>query len=272
MVTEHFTGKSLLDQLFGLSALGVLGEPPDPEELKAQAQNLATSSPLLSLVGTDFLDRNGKTIHRSPGMLSGKENVGIERLMGTIETERRQRVAMGVEAARIVIAAEHYVPEESLLLLMLHSPFVPPELTGTYTRGFLRFLHGDFTSATYILVPLLESSFRHVLKQVGVDVSKFYVNDATQEDKSLSSMFETLRDKIEGVFGKALAIDIENVFLKHPGPRLRHNLAHGQMHDGSPYGPDAIYGCWLIFRLCVTPLHQIFDSLRESLEGTGVYN
>jgi hypothetical protein len=31
-------------------------------------------------------------------------------------------------------------------------------------------------------------------------------------------------------------------------------VAHGLLFDGSPYGGDAIYGCWLIFRLCLLPL------------------
>ena len=31
-------------------------------------------------------------------------------------------------------------------------------------------------------------------------------------------------------------------------------LSHGLLHDGAPYGDDAIYGCWLIFHLCMLPL------------------
>ena len=42
--------------------------------------------------------------------------------------------------------------------------------------------------------------------------------------------------------------------LKKPGPYLRHSLSHGLLHDGDPYGNDAIYACWLIFHLCMLPL------------------
>jgi hypothetical protein len=35
---------------------------------------------------------------------------------------------------------------------------------------------------------------------------------------------------------------------------LRHSLAHGLLHDGDPYSNDALYGCWLIFHLCMLPL------------------
>jgi hypothetical protein len=56
------------------------------------------------------------------------------------------------------------------------------------------------------------------------------------------------------VFGDAIVADIENVFLKKPGPYLRHSVSHGLLHDGDPYGDDAIYACWLIFHLCLLPL------------------
>ncbi|MGB6446094.1 MAG: hypothetical protein WBE48_18025 [Xanthobacteraceae bacterium] len=63
-----------------------------------------------------------------------------------------------------------------------------------------------------------------------------------------------MRGELDSIFGKALTTDIENVFLKKPGPYLRHGLSHGLLHDGDPYAPDAIYACWLIFHLCMLPL------------------
>jgi hypothetical protein len=59
---------------------------------------------------------------------------------------------------------------------------------------------------------------------------------------------------MEAIFSKPLITDIEHVFLKKPGPALRHSVAHGLLADGSAFAPDAIYACWLIFRLCCLPL------------------
>ena len=75
-----------------------------------------------------------------------------------------------------------------------------------------------------------------------------------QEDRTISALFEQLRPELEDTFGKAITADIDNVFLSKPGPSLRHALAHGLLNDGSPYSADAIYACWLIFRLCCVPL------------------
>ncbi len=63
------------------------------------------------------------------------------------------------------------------------------------------------------------------------------------------------------MLGTAITTDIVNVFLAKPGPHLRHALSHGLLHDGDPYGHDAIYGCWLTFRLCLIPLFPYRDQL-----------
>jgi hypothetical protein len=38
-------------------------------------------------------------------------------------------------------------------------------------------------------------------------------------------------------------------------------LAQGLLPDGAPYGADAIYGCWLLFHLCMLPLFPIRTQL-----------
>jgi hypothetical protein len=124
------------------------------------------------------------------------------------------------------------------------------------------------TSAAYILTPLLEGSLRHVLKSHDHDVTKFDDATMTQEDRTISSMFEQMRPELDAIFGKANTADIARVFLDHPGPRLRHNLAHGLSQDGTPFGNDALYAMWLMFRLCLTPLVRHFDALREALVGS----
>jgi hypothetical protein len=101
---------------------------------------------------------------------------------------------------------------------------------------------------------LLENSLRHALKSYGHDVTTFDDAKLTQEDRSISSLFEQMRPQLVSVFGDAIVRDIENVFLTKPGPYLRHSLSHGLLRDGDPYSEDAIYACWLIFRLCMLPL------------------
>lgn len=193
-------------------------------------------------------------------------NSAIQNEIADAESGRRKRIAAGViEPARCVIVTQHFISDDVLFALLQHSPFISSDVISTFTRGFAQFFQGDFTSATYILVPLLENSLRHVLKAYGYDVTKFDDATQTQEDRTISSLFEQMREELESIFSPAIAADLENVFTKKPGPHLRHSLVHGLLHDSDPYGTDAIYGCWLIFKLCLWPLIPYREKLRTML-------
>jgi hypothetical protein len=113
---------------------------------------------------------------------------------------------------------------------------------------------------------------RHVLTSSGHDVTTFDDASQTQEDRSITALYGQMRPELEAVFGQALIGDIENVFLRKPGPHLRHAVAHGLLHDSSPYGTDAAYGCWLIFRICLLPIVRYRSNLEvppEWLDTSG---
>jgi hypothetical protein len=122
-------------------------------------------------------------------------------------------------------------------------------------------------SATYILTPLLEAMLRYILTHRGHDVTIFDDATETQQDRTISSMFEQLRPALDDILTVDMASDLERVFLRKPGPCLRHAVAHGLLHDGDPYGSDAMYGCWLVYRLCLLPLFAHAAEVRQHLGG-----
>jgi hypothetical protein len=253
-VDRHMQRPSLRDKLFVFAALT---RSPDPAQLIEQAAKSIREHPLSSLFGMTHHDREGKVVHRSEGagFGDGEDSAAIQRQIAQDEGIRRHLTAMGeIETARQAIARDHYISDDLLAQLLVHSAFVPRDVVMTYCRGFTRFFQGDFVSALYILTPLLENSLRHVLKSHGHDVTKFDDSKMTQEDRTISALFEQMRQELVSVFGNAIITDIENVFLKKPGPSIRHALSHGLLSDGDPYSEDAIYGCWLIFHLCLLPL------------------
>ncbi len=252
-VVEKLSEGSLLDQLFVFAAADA---SPDPAALIAEAVRSIQEHPLSSLFETVHYDREGKAVHRSPaaGLPSDPSQLALRRQIALSEFIRRNFVSVVIEIARQTIMTNHFLPEDQLVSLLQQSPFVPSELVGTFSRGFLRFFQGDFTSATYTLTPLLENSLRYALKMHGHDVTTFDDATQTQQDRTISSLFEQMRGELDAVFTAGITTDIENVFLTCLGPHLRHDIAHGLAHDGTPYGADAIYGCWLIFRLCLLPL------------------
>jgi hypothetical protein len=253
---------TLRDKLFVFAALE---NSPEPAELAETASQSIREHPLSSLFGMSHHDSEGKVVHRTEGAGFGDESdtSAIQHQIAQDERIRRQVAAAGkIETARQVIGADHFLSDDIFARILIHSPFVPGDLLRTFSRGFLRFFQGDFVSGLYILTPLLENSLRHVLKSHGHDVTIFDDATQTQQDRTISSLFEQMRSELDTIFGTPITADIERVFLKKPGPHLRHALSHGLLHDGDPYGPDAVYACWLIFRLCLIPLFPYREELQ----------
>lgn len=261
-VQDKIGEADLFDMLF---IFANLAQAPDPKKLVDDAVVSIGQNPLTSSFGTSHLDREGKVIYRSQGggIGDGSDNSAVLQWIAQAEDIRRKLVAYGkVETARLMINDQYYVSEDTFVSLLQYSPFVPNYLIQTFARGFMRFFQGDFVSATYILTPLLENSLRHVLKLFGEDVTIFDDATQTQQDRTISSLFESMRNELDEKFTLNITADIERLFLNKPGPQLRHDVAHGLMDDGDPYGSDAIYACWLIFRLCLLPLMQHQKELR----------
>lgn len=259
-------GAALTDQLFLFAALG---RSPDPAQLASEAVRLIRDHPLSSLFATAHLDNEGKIIHRSAGssLTGGPDDPAVEQQIAQNESIRRNVLVQGgIEVARQIIVREHFVSEDVLAFLLQHSPFVPADCVATFCRGILRFFQGDFISGLYILTPMLENSLRYVLKGHGYDVTTFDDATQTQQDRTISLLFEQMRGELDAVFTQAITADIERVFLSKPGPHLRHSVAHGLLPDSAPYGVDAIYACWFIFRLCMLPLFPHRNQLRWSVD------
>ena len=267
-IEKVLSSGSLLDKLFVFAALD---RPPEMEKLVGNAEEIIQRTPFSSLLGASHLDRHGKTVHRTPAGLPGQgaEDESVRWKIVEAESVRRKLVVAGrIEPARNAIIGQHFISEDVLESVLQYSPFVPPELVRTFARGTGRFLQGDFVSSTYILNSLLEGSLRYLLKSAGHNTAKF--DDATQiqEERTISILFEQMRTELEEILTPAIVGDIERVFLSKPGPTLRHSVAHSLLNDADPYSSDAIYGCWLILRLCLLPLYPDRAKLLSMFSGT----
>jgi hypothetical protein len=261
-VEKIFNEGDLKEKLF---TLAIIDQIPEPDELVKDAIESIQQYPLSSLFGTSHHDSEGKVIHRSAGGGFGDsaDESAVKQQVAQSESIRRNFVVPSkFEVARRAINNDYYLSEDIFSALFIHSPFVPNDLIFTFSRGFLRLFQGDFVSALYILTPLLENSLRYVLKSHGEDVTIFDDATQTQQDRTISSLFEQMRPQLDKIFTKAVTADIERVFLSKPGPYIRHALSHGLLRDGDPHSPDAIYACWIIFRLCLVPLYPYRDSIQ----------
>ena len=240
----------------------------DITKLEEEARETISKHPLSNLFGAIHLDRHGKTIARSKGSKIGEkaDNDAVRHQIAQSESLYRKIVSAGrLEPALQVIMSKHCITEQVLLPLFQNSPFIPPSLLRTFARGFTRYFQGDFISATYILVPMLEAYLRHLLKSQGVDVTRFSDETQIQEGKGISLLFQQMQLELEEIITPSITADLERVFLAKPGPYLRHAVAHGLLHDADPYSSDTIYANALIYRLCILPLFRHRQQLQEEL-------
>ena len=245
-----------------------LSKSPTPEELRDMVEQQARENPISTMLPLSIHDDDNKAVANSPGYIGNEaDDDAFRPLVARFESIRRRFDAVGrIEPARSTIHAEHGLDLDDLQYLAEMSPFVPQDRTYLFGLGFTRFLNGDFASALHILVPQLENSLRHVLKLAGQDPSAIQ-SDMTQQDRSLSMMLDKDRDALERVFGNAIVYEIENLFDVRCGPAIRHRLAHGLISDPECDGPDSVYACWFVFRLCCLPLGPHWQRIADKLDG-----
>jgi hypothetical protein len=165
--------------------------------------------------------------------------------------------------ARIAIAEHHLQP------MVAASGFVPPTQKPIMILGFARFIQGDMMSAAHLVIPQLEPCLRHILKLSGVSPVKRF-DDGTEEERDLVGMLKYHRADLKRLLTPNIATEIERLFHVKPGPALRHEFAHGLAGAGDCYGPSAIYGVWLMYRitwLMIGPNWPFVETTLDAIES-----
>jgi len=248
-VIERFSSMPLAE---ALREFAILTRSRPVADLRDEALQTIETSPLMATMAASLIDHKGRTATRVPGANGPDEpaeawfNQTIDRSEGF---RRTQVVAGRIEPARIELSQRFSIGERHFLAIVRRSPFVPQSHESLMALGFARLVQGDYMSAAHLLIPQMEPCLRHVLTIAGEDPTKRFP-DATEEDRSIGGLFTHMRPALECILTPDLANEIERLFDMRPGPRLRHELAHGQMADGGCFQPTTIYGCWLMYRVC----------------------
>ena len=269
--TARLENITLVDGLFVLASIS---RSRQPDELVREARRTVNKFPLSSLFGVQQFDADSYVRYRAPGTGFGNENAeALEYQIAKAESLTRSLIVESqINIIRENLARHYAVSQDDLAFFCWESPFVPTDLSRTFTRGLTAFLHGDMRSAVAILVPLMEASLVYVLKGHEVDVVNHDDQTGTQEDMTITQLFTKRRTELDKIFGEAITGDIDRVFLARSGPGLRHAVAHGTLHDQTAFGADAVYACWLMFRLCLAPFFEQYEqSKKVGAEGSQVF-
>jgi hypothetical protein len=252
------------DDLPGLlRAFVELKRMSDPEVVRSQALEMLTGSPLSGLFGGSHHEGDGKVVAETPAFDLGgaPPEARIDEMIDQIMGNERLIVVGGcLTPAREHIVSWFTVGERHFWPIVELSPFVPPDQAALFALGFARFFQGDFMSAAHLLLPQIEPALRHVLICLGHEPTIIKAN-MLQEDQTLSPLLTNWRDQLEGYFGPDIVFEIDVLFNKRPGPRLRHEFAHGKITAGQCFAPDVVYACWLLLHITVFPLLEYWDDV-----------
>lgn len=249
---------------------GLFAKSTPVEELKQQAHDQLRDHPLQAILTTAHIDDEGKPVATSPGAETQGEHSDewYRRVALQNEGFRWQRTVAGViEPARFTIHKRFLIEERHLLPIVMRSPFVPESQAPLIALGFARFFQGDLMSAVHLLIPQLEPCLRHILKMNGRDPVRQF-DDGTEEDFDINAMFSRMRADLNAVFGENLVYEIDLLFVGRPGPSLRNELSHGKIGAGGCFHPHVVYGCWLIYRLCIAFLLPHWERLTPELDAS----
>ncbi len=250
-----------------LLALATVAKPTNYDSVTQQARELMEEFPLQGLFGGVIMGDDGRVVARrssaSPGDKDQEEQALWERVAENVIELKRFEVQTAVAPALNQIMFEHNPELRDLRDLVVHNPFVPDGHEELFARGFLAGLRGDFPEALSILIPQMENSLRHLLKQSGLEVSRV-VEGGYQDAILLGSILG--KERLEEILGADIVKDIKVLFHDRQGPQLRHYIAHGLFKHRDFNSPLAIYAWWFIFYLCICPVQKRFEDEPESSE------
>lgn len=257
---DGITGLPMIEAILVLAALG---RSPEPEKLRAEERRVASQFVLSSLFDTVIHSHDWRKTATIPGTVSGNEEALRGRIVQVEEHRRKLQTAV-TEHARFQLALEHSPSLELMVGLATLSPCVEPDHELIVGKGLVYYVGGDHLTALHLLLPQLESSLRHLLKLGGEDCVVIRP-DGTQEKAKLGDLLGKLRPKLVDTLGEAIVFEIENLFTRPEGPKLRPNVAHGLLPQYALMGSDATYACWFLFRLILLPLIGRAEEVRAHL-------
>jgi hypothetical protein len=249
---------------------GLLAQSPSVKGLRQEALDLLRDHPLQGIMPMGHIDHEGKPIAHSPAAdTNGEQSEEWYRphILRSEDFRRQHTIAGIIEPARLTIQSRFLIEERHLEPIVVRSPFVPQSQAPIIVLGLARYFQGDFMSATHLLIAQLEPCLRHILKLNGHDPIRRF-DDGTEEDFDLNAMISRMRPELERIFGADWVYELDLLFAGRPGPSLRNELSHGQLSAGACFHPNVLYGCWMMYRLCMIFLLPHWDQIAPDLEAT----
>ncbi|BAZ21554.1 hypothetical protein NIES4073_24320 [Kalymmatonema gypsitolerans NIES-4073] len=250
---ELVKGKTLRDALYSLAFGYRLISTV--EDLQTQAEEEMQSYKFSHLIPTTFVDEEGKT-----KAISGNGEDDLKNTMFKIAKFYQGWYGLNfIVPACHQIRSEHNVTLEDLSFVFHENSFIPKGREPLYAQGLMAGLQGDPVIAAHLLIPQLENSLRHALKQDGSIASK---KETIQDDFLLHEVLNS-PDLIR-VLKKDIIFTLKGLLVERMGSNLRNEICHGLLDYGHFFTPELPYFWWVTLRLCLVPTYrQWADETKE---------
>ncbi|MEQ8973866.1 MAG: DUF4209 domain-containing protein [Coleofasciculus sp. C1-SOL-03] len=247
---ELVTGKSIRDALYSL-AFRYSSLISNLDDLKEEAEQDTESYKLRDCIPTALIDEEGKT-----KAISGNGEDSIEHKMFRIANFYQGWYGLNlITPACKQICSEHDTRLDDLSFIVDENPFIPQGREPLYARGLLAGLQGDLVIAASLLIPQLENSLRHLLKQHGFIASK---PDVIQDDYLLNKVLYS--PDLKEVLTEDIIFIIKGLLVERMGANIRNEICHGLFDYSQFFQPQITYIWWLTLYLCLYAKLQAMDS------------
>ncbi|MEZ5414408.1 MAG: DUF4209 domain-containing protein [Opitutaceae bacterium] len=252
---EGVRGKTFTDALIWMAEYY---RPTEAAAMREAVTKQAQNSPLLMLIGRDFVGARGRTIARSEGGLDVDEQRILTRMYdmaGQVEWHFRM---VAVRTAIGEIMAEHNPQMADLAFLLAPNPLIEPGREMLFAEGLMAGLRDDWVGSAHLLVPQVEHMLRYMLQMVGAETTALSpggVEDVFGLDRLLRST-----PKLQELIGPDLMFDLRGILVERAGLNLRNNIAHGLIPADAFYGAGPVNLWWLVLHMLSRPF---FNTAQE---------
>jgi len=149
------------------------------------------------------------------------------------------------------ICSEHTVTLEDLSFVFHENSFIPKGRELLYAQGLIAGLKGDPVIAAHLLIPQVENSLRHILKQNGSIASK---RETIQDDLLLHEVLSS--PDLMSILKKDIIFTLKGLLVERMGSNLRNEICHGLLDYERFFTSELPYFWWLTLRLCLVPTYR----------------
>lgn len=152
------------------------------------------------------------------------------------------------------LLSEHEIDKSIIEELVSDSALVPEDRRAPFVTALLAGFHWDFSTALHILIPQVENSLRHVLKEHGIVPTNVDAN-GIEEVWSYERILK--HEATTQILGKDFVYELRSLLVERLGPNLRHLLAHGLLSPNALNSESAFYLWWVLLRLLALPTSRM---------------